>query len=110
MNKIRICKGDRVMVITGREYGQVGTVSRVLRKKNALIIDKVNEVSRHMRKNPYTEQPGQIIKKNLPVPVSNVMLVCSSCGQLTRIGYRFVEKDGRKVKVRFCKRCNEVIG
>ncbi|MBQ7739005.1 MAG: 50S ribosomal protein L24 [Desulfovibrionaceae bacterium] len=109
MSNIRIHSEDTVMVITGKDRGKFGKVRRVFRSKNSLLVEGVHMVKRHMRKNPYTNQPGQIIDKIMPVHVSNVMLVCPSCGLPTRVGFRFVEKDGQTKKVRFCKKCNEVI-
>ena len=45
----------------------------------------------------------------MPIHISNVMVVCSACGKPTRVGYKFVEVDGKQKKVRFCKKCNEVM-
>ena len=94
MKNFRIRKGDKVMIIAG---------------KDSVVVEKANMVKRHMRANPYTRQPGGIVEKEMPIHISNVMVVCSACGKPTRVGYKFVEVDGKQKKVRFCKKCNEVM-
>ena len=106
MKTYRIRKDDKVMVIAGKDKGKVGKVLKILPKKNAVLVEKVNMVKRHMRANPYLQQPGGIMEKEMPLHVSNLMVVCSACAKPTRVGYRYTE-DGQKV--RFCKKCNEVM-
>ena len=62
-----------------------------------------------MRPNPYAQQPGGIVEKEMPIHVSNLMVVCSACGKATRVGYKTIESEGKEKKVRFCKKCNEVM-
>lgn len=109
MNACHICENDRVLVITGKDKGKIAKVKRVLHKQGKLIVTGVNVYKRHTRPNPYTKNPGGILEKEMPISSSNVMCVCTACGQATRIGHKFVEADGKKAKVRFCKKCNEVI-
>ena len=109
MISCRIRKDDKVMVVTGRDAGKIGKVIKVLHKKNAVIVEKANIAKRHTRPNPYAQQPGGIVDKEMPIDVSNVMVMCSACGKATRVGYRYVEADGKRSKVRFCKKCNEVM-
>lgn len=106
MKQYRIRKDDKVMVITGKDAGKIGKVLKILRKKDRVLVEKVNMVKRHMRANPYLQQPGGIMEKEMPLHVSNLMVVCSACAKPTRVGYRYTE-DGQKV--RFCKKCNEVM-
>ena len=106
MKKCRIRKDDKVMVIAGKDAGKLGKVLKVLRKHDRVLVEKVNVVKRHMRANPYRQQAGGIVEKEMPVHVSNLMLVCSACTKPTRVGYRYTE-DGKKL--RFCKKCNEVM-
>lgn len=107
MKQFRIRKDDKVVVIAGKDKGKIGKVLKVLRKKDGVLVEKVNMVKRHMRANPYRQQPGGIIDKEMPVDISNVMLMCDACAKATKVGYRYTE-DGKKV--RFCKKCNEIIG
>jgi large subunit ribosomal protein L24 len=106
MKKCRIRKDDKVMVIAGKDAGKLGKVLKVLRKKDRVLVEKINMVKRHMRANAYRQQPGGIVDKEMPIHVSNLMVVCSTCTKPTRVGYRHTE-DGRKL--RFCKKCNEVM-
>lgn len=109
MRMYRIHKGDKVMIISGKDVGEIGKVLKILRKKDKVIVEKRNMSKRHMRPNPYAQQPGGIIEKEMPIHVSNVMIVCSACGKATRVGYKYIESEGKQKKVRFCKKCNEVM-
>lgn len=104
--KCRIKKDDNVMVIAGKDKGKVGKVLRLIRKKDAVLVEKVNMVRRHTKGNPYQQQPGGIIDKEAPINISNVQLMCPACTEPTRTGYKTMD-DGEKV--RFCKKCNEVM-
>ena len=106
MKMYRIRKDDKVMVIAGKDAGKIGKVLKILRKKDRVLVEKVNMVKRHMRANPYLQQPGGIMEKEMPLHVSNLMVVCSACAKPTRVGYRYTE-DGQKV--RFCEKCNELM-
>ena len=102
--KLKIKKGDKVVVITGRDKGRSGEVLRVLRAENRVIVQGVNMVKRHTR--PGAGQPGGIVEKEGAIHVSNVAHVDPKSNKPTRIGYKFLE-DGRKV--RFAKRSGEVL-
>ena len=97
---MKIKKGDRVVVLQGKDRGKEGVVMRAMPKEGKVIVDGVNVAKRHQRATKATMQGG-IIDKDMPIPVANVAIVCSSCGP-TRIGYRF-DPDGTKIRV--CKKC-----
>ena len=99
------------MVITGKDADKdvPRKVLKILRKKGRVLVEKTNLVKRHMRANPYANQPGGIVEKEMPISISNVMVVCPACHKPTRIGYRYIEADGKRKKVRFCKKCNEAM-
>ena len=100
---MKIRKGDRVVVLTGKDRGKSGEVTRTLPKERKVIVDGVNVAKKHQRATRATVQGG-IIDKDMPIPVSNVALLCSKDGP-TRVGYKI---DGGE-KVRICKKCgNEV--
>ncbi len=101
----KIKKGDLVEVISGKDKGKRGKVLRVIPKENKVIVEGVNVVKRHQRPNPRMREGG-IVEREAPIYVSKVMLVCPSCGQRTRVGFKILE-DGRKV--RYCKKCGEII-
>lgn len=111
MNQFRIRLGDNVMVIAGKDADKdvPRKVLKIIRKHGKVLVEKTNMVKRHMRPNPYAQQPGGIIEKEMPIAISNVMVVCPVCHKPTRIGYRYIETDGKRKKVRFCKKCNEII-
>jgi large subunit ribosomal protein L24 len=102
--KFKIRKGDDVVVLSGRDKGKSGTVLRVLRDDNRVVVEGVNMVKRHTR--PSQTQPGGIIDKEAAINISNLAIADPKDGKATRIGYKFLE-DGRKV--RFAKRSGEVI-
>lgn len=104
MNRIK--KGDTVEVISGDHRGAKGSVHRVLLDKNQVIISGINIVKRHTKPTGRVRTQAGIIEREAPLHVSNVALVCPHCNQRTRASYR-VQDDGRKV--RFCRRCNEMM-
>jgi large subunit ribosomal protein L24 len=99
---VKIRKGDRVRVLTGKDVGKEGEVTRVIKDANRVIVDGVNVAKKHQRQSRATMQAG-IIDKDMPIQASNVAILCESCGP-TRIGYRF-EPDGTKVRV--CRKCEK---
>jgi len=101
MAGLKIKKGDRVKVLTGKDRGATGEVTRVLPSVRKVIVDGVNVAKKHQRATKATMQGG-IIDKDMPLPVANVALLCPACGKATRVGYK-IDRDG--TKVRSCKKC-----
>ncbi|RMF72521.1 MAG: 50S ribosomal protein L24 [Alphaproteobacteria bacterium] len=99
----KLKKGDKVVVIAGRDKGKTGEILKVLRKENRAIVSGVNLVKKHQRPTP--QEPGGIITKEAPIHLSNLMLADPKDGRPTRVGFKIVE--GRKV--RFAKKSGEVI-
>lgn len=101
MAKIR--KGDRVSVISGKDLGAEGRVLEVVPKKDKVIVEGVNRVTRHekVRMNRRGGQEGGIAHKEAPIDISNVALICPTDGP-TRAGYR-IDQSGAKVRV--CRNC-----
>lgn len=104
MPKLKIKKGDQVVVISGRDKGKTGEVLRVLPAENRAVVQGVNIAKRHTK--PRMGDPGGIVEKELALHLSNIAHVDPASGRPTRIGYKFLA-DGRKV--RFAKRSGEVI-
>jgi large subunit ribosomal protein L24 len=109
--KIKIKKGDSVQVIAGKDAGKRGKVERVLPDSGRVVVEKVNMIKRHTKPRPAPRSsqnqqviPGGVIEKEAPLNLSNVQLVCPSCGKPSRVGYR-VSEDGTKVRV--CKSCGK---
>ncbi|MFY9416651.1 MAG: 50S ribosomal protein L24, partial [bacterium] len=103
--RLKIKKGDTVLVLAGKDKGEKGKVLQVIPSKRRVIVEGVNLVKKHTRATPQMPQGG-IVTMEAPIHVSNVMLVCTKCGKPTRTGAK-VLADGKKVRV--CKRCEEVI-
>jgi large subunit ribosomal protein L24 len=103
--QFKIKKNDTVMIIAGKDKGKKGRIMRIVAKKDGALVEKLNMIKRHLRPGPQSRQGG-ILEKEAPIHISNLMLVCSKCTDPTRVGYRYLD-DGKKV--RFCKKCNEVI-
>jgi large subunit ribosomal protein L24 len=108
MPGVDIRKDDTVLVRTGKDRGKEGRVVRVLPREGRVMVEGVAMAKRHQRTQGRRTtggtqlQQGGIIDIETFIDISNVQLVCSSCGQPTRVGHR-VEADGRKV--RFCRKC-----
>jgi large subunit ribosomal protein L24 len=102
--KLKIKKGDQVVVMAGRDKGKRGEVMRVMPKEDRLIVSGVNMVHRHTRPSP--QNPGGIVDKEATIHVSNVAHIDPKTSEPTRIGMKTLD-DGRKV--RFAKRSGEVI-
>ena len=94
MSKIK--KGDNVVVITGRDKGKRGDVSRIV-DDGHVIVNGINTVKKHTKPNPMKNQPGGIITKEMPIDVSNVAIYNPVTKKADRIGVRTLE-DGRKVR------------
>ncbi len=103
--KIAIKKDDKVKVITGRDRGKIGKVLKVLRKKDRILVEKVNVIKRHTRPNAKNRQGG-IVESEAPIPWSNVMLMCNKCMASTRVNHKVLE-DGKKIRA--CAKCGETI-
>lgn len=103
MPGLKVRKGDTVVILTGKDAGAKGRVLEVIPKKNRVVVEGVNTVTRHekVRMDRRGTQQGGIEHKEAAVNVSNVALVCPTDGP-TRVGYR--ENEGG-TRVRVCKRC-----
>ena len=102
---MRIRAGDTVLVIAGRDKGKTGRVERNLPRKDSVVVEGVNIVTKHMRARPGVRQSGRI-QMEAPLHVSNVVLVCNKCNQPTKPKISFLETGAR---VRSCTKCQEVI-
>jgi large subunit ribosomal protein L24 len=108
---MHIRKDDQVEVITGDDKGtskdrRFAKVLRVLTSKNKIVVEGVNRVYKHMKPSSKNPQGGRL-SKEMPIAVSNVMLVCSKCNRGVSVGHRFTD-DGQKQ--RYCKSCGGSLG
>jgi len=104
MNKIRT--GDSVIVLTGKDKGKRGTVTRILSDKSKVVVENINVAKKHQKPNPTSGVPGGIVEVEMPIQVSNVAVYNDVTGKADRIGIKTLE-DGRKV--RYFKSNGEVV-
>jgi large subunit ribosomal protein L24 len=101
----RILKGDQVLVLRGIERGKKGKVLKILPDQKTALVEGLNFQSKHTRPTQKRQQGG-VLKKEGPIHLSKLLLVCPKCGEATRVG-RMVLQDGQKARV--CKKCGEMI-
>ena len=104
-NKCYIKKEDKVKVIVGKDKGKIGKVLSVNRKKNRVLVEKINIVKRHSKPTSQNKQGG-IVEKEMPIQWSNVMVMCNKCVTPARVKMQRLE-DGKKVRV--CAKCGEAL-
>lgn len=100
---MKIKRGDTVIVISGKDIGKKGKVLTVLPKKNKVIVEGINMITKHQRATGPMQQGG-IIEQESPMDISNVMYYCQRDKKGVRVGYKFLENGN---KVRICKECKE---
>ncbi len=100
-----IKKNDMVKVLTGKDRGKTGKVLTVFPDRMRALVQGLQMVKKHSRKNK-DDQQGGIIQKESPMHISNLMVVCQKCSRPTRIGFSNLS-DGTKVRI--CKKCKEII-
>jgi len=102
---MKIIKGDRVVVLSGKDKGAEGIVERAIPEQGKVIVEGVNVARKHQAPTR-ADQQGGIIDKAMPIDSSNVAVVSPKDGKATRVGYK-VLADGSKIRV--CKRTGEEI-
>ena len=102
--KMKIKKGDQVIVVAGKDKGKTGEVLKVMPKDRKVLVQGINVVKKHQKPTQYA--PGGIIEKSMPIDISNVALADPKDKKPTRVGVK-VLSDGRKVRV--AKRSGEII-
>jgi large subunit ribosomal protein L24 len=103
-SSLNVKRGDRVRVITGKDKGKEGKVLRAFPEKQRVVVEGVNKIKKHARATQKNPQGG-ILEIEGTVHVSNVMLVCPSCSEPTRVGH--IREDG--VRLRVCKKCGKQV-
>ena len=110
VNKTRFKKNDSVKVVSGNSKGSIGKILFIDREKGRVIVEGVNIMHRHTKPNQKNQQGG-IVKREAPINISNVMLMCPKTNQPTRIGMQIIkdEKTGKTSKMRMSKKSGEII-
>jgi len=108
--KLHVHTGDTVRVIAGKDRGRQGTVVRAMPRENKVIVEGLNIAKKHVKRGRPGMQAG-IIEKPMPLHASNVMVICTECGQPTRIGHERVAMgaDQKERTRRVCKKCGKAI-
>ena len=101
---MHVKKGDKVMVISGKDKGKTGVVLTAFPKKDRVLVEGVNIIKKHIKPNQANPQGG-IVSQEAAIHVSNVMLIDPKTGEPTRVGYKV--EDGKKVRV--AKKSGEII-
>ena len=94
--KLKIKKGDEVIVLAGKDKGKKGKIVKLLPKLNKAIVSDINKVKRHQK--PGNNEPGGIVEKEMPINISNLNYFDSKLNKGVRIGFK-LNKDGKKVRV-----------
>ena len=106
MNTLFVKKGDTVQILTGKDRGKQGKIIRTVPSKNRVVVEGLNKVKKASRPTQRNPQSGGIIEMEAPINVSNVMIVCSSCGDGTRVN-NTRDADGKRIRT--CKKCKAAI-
>ena len=106
MSGLTIRKGDNVEVITGKDKGKQGKVIRTIPDKNRVVVEGINKIKKASRATQRNPQSGGLIEMEAPIHVSNLMLVCGSCGRPARVKS---ERDEDGVRARLCQKCGASI-
>jgi large subunit ribosomal protein L24 len=103
----RIKLNDKVIVVAGKSKGHVGEVVKVL--ANKLIVKGANIMKKHVKPNPNVQEPGGIKEMEAPIHISNIALVNPVSGKADKVGFKFIDEDGQKKKVRYFKSDDEIV-
>lgn len=95
---MKIKTGDKVRIISGKDKGKDGNVTQVFPEISRIVVEGVNIMTKHLKKRG--KQAGQKIQFSSPIHVSNAMLVSGKSGKAGRVGFKTIEKDGQKTKIR----------
>ena len=95
-NKIKLKKGDEVIVLAGKDKGKRGKIVRVIPEIRKVIVSDINKYKKHQK--PGNNEPGGIIEKDMPLHISNVAFYDLDSNKSSRVGYNF-NKDGKKIRI-----------
>lgn len=99
---MKIKKGDTVKIISGKNQGKTGKVLRVDSKIGKITVEGINVYKKHVRPKRQGEK-GEVVSVTRPLPLSNAMVVCPSCGKPIRVGFK---AEGDIKKMRYCRKCH----
>ncbi len=105
-NMSKIKKNDIVKILAGRDSNKTGKVLAIFPKKKKALVQGINMVKKHSRRQTSDQQQGGIVHKESSVDISNLMIICQKCSKAARVGFSKLS-DGTKVRI--CKKCKEII-
>ena len=106
---MKLKKGDTILITAGKDRGKKGKILQVFPKESRILVEGVNLRKKHQKARRSGEK-GQIVEIPGPVDSSNAKLICSKCGQATRIGYKITAKEDKsRTKFRICKKCEKEV-
>ena len=95
-NKIKLKKGDEIIVLAGKDKGKKGKIVKVIPEVRKVVVTDINKYKKHQK--PGNNEPGGIVEKDMPLHISNVAFFDSQSNAGVRIGY-LINKDGKKVRI-----------
>ncbi|PJE76626.1 50S ribosomal protein L24 [Candidatus Uhrbacteria bacterium CG10_big_fil_rev_8_21_14_0_10_48_16] len=98
---MKIKTGDKVRVLAGKDKGKEGTIIQVFPKLERVVVEGVNMLTKHLKKQG--ERAGQKIEFPAPIHASNLQVISSKTGKSGRVGYKFIDKEGKKTKIRLIR-------
>lgn len=101
---MKLKKGDQIIVTAGKDKGKKGKIEQVFPGKGKVLILGINVFKKHLKRRD-EKHPGGIVEIAKPLPLSKVALICTKCGQPTRVGYKLTSEE----KIRICKKCREEV-
>lgn len=102
MNKVKVKIGDNVRIVNGKDRSKTGLIQNVFRDENKVVVKGIHLQKKHVKPSK-TNPSGGIIEVNKKIDISNISLICPSCGKNSRVGY----KGEKKSKIRICTSCNK---
>lgn len=105
--RMKVKKGDKVKISTGKDKGKTAKVLQVFPEKRKASVEGLNLSIKHIRPRREGEK-GQRVEFPAPIDMSNLLLVCPKCGKTSRVGYKYEDKgktDSKRKKIRYCKKC-----
>ena len=97
MKKVKLKVGDLVSVISGKDKGKQGKITKIIRNEDKVVVEGVNRIKKNIK--PRYGQAGQVVELDAPVHISNVMLFDSQIGKRTRIGYKVTGEESKRVRI-----------
>lgn len=101
--KLKLKKGDKVLVLSGKDKGKKGKLLKVVPKSSKVVVEGINIIKKHQRQTQKFQ--GGIVEKPMAMMIDKVMLICPRCNKPTRVGKKIIDQK----RVRFCRKCKEVV-